>query len=413
MILKHLLHTAINGLRANKSRSALTILGIVIGVASIIAIESIGEGAQLLIIRQLEGMGSQTLIIHPGREPKGLSDFASEFFMDSLKEKDLIALKNKNNVPTLLDLTPEVMVPGSVIFGGESKDAITIGASPAMAEILDIYPSEGILFTDEDVSNYSYVAVIGSKVREGLFGSDEAIGQKIKIKGKNFRVIGVFQSSGQKMMFDIDSLVLIPYTTAQRYLLGANYYSELVARATADETISQTVEDIITTLRESHGITDPSKDDFHVHTQEDIQQRAGMITDILKILLLSVAAISLVVGGIGIMNIMLVSVTERTREIGLRKALGATEKDILWQFLVEAVLLTLSGGAIGITIGAGISFLAAFVLGKFVIIGWEFSFPVSAALVGILVSTVVGLAFGIYPARQAAKKDPIEALRFE
>jgi putative ABC transport system permease protein len=412
MIFKYTFKTALNGLRTNKSRSALTILGIVIGVASIIAIESIGEGAQLLIVRQLEGLGSQTIVIQPGREPKGLSDFAS-LFLDSLKEKDLLALKNKNNVPTLLDLSPEIIVPGSVTYLGESKDALTIGTSPAMTQILDLYPTEGVFFSDEDVANYSYVAVIGSKVKEKFFGDGDVLNQKIKIRNRNFRVVGVFSSAGQAMMFDVDSLVIIPYTTAQRYLLGTDHYTEIVARAVSKETVDQTARDIVATLREAHGITDPAKDDFHIQTQEDIQQRAGMITDILKMLLMSVAAISLLVGGIGIMNIMLVSVTERTREIGLRKAIGARSKDILWQFLVEAVLLTLTGGGLGVMLGAGISFMAALVLSRLVAIGWVFTFPLSAALVGLAVAFLVGLVFGIYPARKAAKKDPIEALRYE
>ncbi len=413
MTLKHLFTTAVKGLRANKSRSALTILGIVIGVASIIAIQSIGDGAKLLIVRQLEGLGSETIVIHPGREPSGFSDFASEFFLDSLKEKDLLALKNKNNVPDLEDLTPEVIVPGGVTYLNESKNAMTIGAAPIMMEILDLYPGEGNFFTNEDVANYNYVAVIGSKVREKLFGQSEALGQKIKIKGRNFKVVSVFQTAGQKMMFDVDSLVIIPYTTAQRYLVGNNYYTEIVAKAVSKDKITQAVQDITATLRESHNITDPSKDDFHVHTQTDIQARAGMITGILTALLMSVAAISLLVGGIGIMNIMLVSVTERTKEIGLRKALGATEKDILFQFLVEAMILTLVGGVIGIILGAGLSFLASLILGKLVAIGWVFSFPIGAALVGIFVAALVGLVFGIYPARRAAAKDPIEALRYE
>lgn len=404
--------TALMGLKSNASRSILTILGIVIGIAAIIIVVAIGDSAQAMILGQIGGLGSKTIIIEPGREPQGPSDFSS-ILSDSLKERDLIALKNKANVPGLKDLTPNVVVPGSVSYQGQTYRSMNIGSSAFLARVLDIQPVEGTFFGDEEIKQRASVAIIGSKVREKLFGLSTAIGETIKIKEKNFRVIGVLPQKGQVSIINVDDVVVIPYSTAQKYLLGINHYNSIMVEAESETGIARTANDIKLTLRELHGITDPSKDDFHVMTQADIADRAKMITGILTWLLISVAAISLVVGGIGIMNIMFVSVTERTREIGLRKALGATEDNILMQFLLEAVLLTAAGGIIGILLGAGISYIVTLILSQVVSMNWNFTFPISAALTGIAVSTLVGLVFGLYPAYQAAHKNPIEALRYE
>lgn len=404
--------TALAGLKANTSRSLLTILGIVIGIAAIIVVVAIGDSAQAMILGQIGGMGSKTIIIEPGREPQGPSDFTA-ILSDSLKERDIIALKNKANVPGLKDLTPNVVVPGAVSYQGQTYRAITFGSSAFLANVLNIQPAEGDFFGDEEIRQRATVAIIGSKVREKLFGLSVAIGENIKIKEKNFRVIGVLPPKGQVSIINVDEVVVIPYSTAQKDLMGINHYNSIMAEADSEESIARTANDIKLTLRELHGITDPSKDDFHVMTQTDIANSAKMITGILTWLLVSVAAISLVVGGIGIMNIMFVSVTERTREIGLRKALGATDNNILTQFLMEAILLTAAGGIIGIILGAGISYIATVILSKVVSMNWTFSFPLSAAIIGIAVSSTIGLVFGLYPARQAARKNPIEALRYE
>lgn len=404
--------TAIMGLTSNASRSILTILGIVIGIAAIIVVVAIGDSAQSMILGQIGGLGSKTIIIEPGREPQGPSDF-SAILSDSLKEKDLIALKNKANVPGLKDLTPNIVVPGSVSYQGQTYRAMTIGSSAFLSRVLNIQPAEGQFFGDDDIREHATVAIIGSKVREKLFGLSTAVGQNIKVKDKNFRVIGVLPQKGQVSIINVDDVVVIPYSTAQKDLMGINHYNSIMVEAENEQDLARTANDIKLTLRESHDITDPTKDDFHVMTQADIADRAKMITGILTWLLISVAAISLVVGGIGIMNIMFVSVTERTREIGLRKALGATDNNILTQFLLEAVLLTATGGIIGILLGAGISYIATLILSQIVSTNWTFTFPLSAALVGIGVSTMVGLIFGLYPAYKAAHKNPIEALRYE
>ncbi|OHA13389.1 MAG: hypothetical protein A2909_01825 [Candidatus Tagabacteria bacterium RIFCSPLOWO2_01_FULL_39_11] len=412
MNIKNSFKTALKGLQTHKSRSALTVLGIVIGIASIILVMSVGQGAEDLILNQIRGLGSQTIVIEPGREPTGPSDFA-EIFTDSLKLKDIEALRKPANVQGLKELTAEVVLVAPVTFESETIRTNVVGSSELFAKILDIYPKEGSIFTDDDIRQKASVAVLGAEVKKKLFGQSDAIGKKIKIKGQTFRVIGVFPEKGHVSLFNVDDMVVMPYTTAQQYLLGIDHFHAIIAQAETEELVPRVVRDIELTLRETHGISDPGKDDFHITTQADAAERVRTITGILTALLVSVAAISLLVGGIGIMNIMLVSVTERTREIGLRKAIGATEKDIMIQFLLEAVILTGVGGFIGIALGAGFAFIASLILSRIISLGWIFVFPISAALLGLGVASFVGLVFGLYPARQASLKSPIEALRYE
>ena len=396
----------------NKLRSTLTMLGIIIGVAAVILVIAIGEGAKNLIINQIQGVGSRTIAIQPGREPRGPSDLVS-IFGDSLKDREYAALTDSANVPGLLDATPVVFVPGGVAYQGETFRANIFGATELLTTLFDVYPEEGMYFSDEDTRQKATLAVIGSRVKQELFGSSDALGEKIKIKEKNFTVVGVLPPKGQVALFNIDDVVVVPYTTAQKYLVGISYFNEIITRAKTEDIVPRTVADIAQTLRELHGITDPSKDDFHLHTQADAAERVSVITGILTALLASIAAISLLVGGIGIMNIMLVSVTERTREIGLRKAIGATNRNILAQFLLEAVGLTILGGSIGIAVGAFAAFLASLVLTRILGISWEYVFPFEAAILGFGVAAAIGLVFGLYPARRAAYLNPIEALRYE
>ncbi len=412
MILKHIFKTAVGGLSTHKSRSLLTILGIVIGVAAIMIVMSLGKGAQDLILSQIQSIGSKTIAIVPGRQPKGPADIISTF-TDSLKERDIVLLKRKENVPYLAEIMPIVFGTEVAAYGNETYRPTIIGVTPFFAEIYNIYPAEGENFTDDDVKSYSQVAVIGSKVKTELFGDENAVGKKVKIKGRNFRVIGVLPEKGQLSFLNFNDIVIMPYTTAQSYVFGIKYFNRLVAQADSEANVPQTAADIKATLRNSHNITDPSKDDFFVETQAQALETVGNITNVIKLFLAAVAAISLIVGGIGIMNIMLVSVTERTKEIGLRKALGATNKDILSQFLLEAVILTGLGGIIGIIFGTAISFGASFVLTKFLNLAWLFAFPLSAAFLGIGVSAAVGLLFGTYPAYRASQFSPTEALRYE
>ena len=412
MLLKHTLTTARQSLRAKKSRTALTILGIVIGITSIMLVMAVGQGAQNLILDQIQGFGSQTIDIEPGSEPKGPSDF-TQLFTDSLTARDVEALKNSGNVQGLTHVAPGVARAMSVSYGSESIRATVMGGTEFTAQVLDMTPAEGAFFTEDDIRERASVAVIGAKVKKDLFGDSDAIGERIKVKGRSFRVVGVATPKGQAAIFNADETVIVPYTTAQEYLLGINYFNFIFARAESEAAVPRAVKQIEATLRERHGIENPDKDDFHIHTQADAVERVKTVTGVLTALLGAVAAISLVVGGVGIMNIMLVSVTERTREIGLRKALGATDADILRQFLIEAVLLTTIGGIIGLILGAVMAFLAALILARLVGVVWQFTFPLDAAFLGLAVSASVGLVFGLYPARQAAKKSPIEALRYE
>ena len=415
MLFTHTAKTALNGLKTNRSRSALTILGIVIGITAIILVVSVGQGAQDLILGQIQALGSKTIVVLPGREPSGPTDpsIVDSLFSDSLKERELKALQNKSNAPYVKNIMPIIFGTDSGVYEGETFRLTILGVSELASEIFDLTPKEGNFFTAEDVKGRTDVAVIGSKVKDELFGASDAVGERIKIKGRNFRVIGVLPSKGQVSFFNFDETVLVPYTTAQTYVFVIKHFNRLVVEAESEDKIDQTVSDIEITLRNLHGITDPKKDDFFIETQADIAERVSTVTNILTLFLATIAAISLLVGGIGIMNIMLVSVTERTREIGLRKAVGATEKNILMQFLLEAVFLTVTGGIIGVILGALLSFAVAIVLSQFVGLSWTFNFPFLAAFLGFVVSALVGLVFGLYPAREASKKSPIEALRYE
>lgn len=415
MHIRFILQTSFKAIKTNKSRSALTILGIVIGISSIVLIMSIGQGAESLILREVEMLGGNFVQINPGKEAKGPSDMANSLLLDSLKERDIKALKNKSNVPDLREITPSLMVPGSVSYKGEIYRPIILGwTADWLGKLYNIYPEQGDYFTEDDIKSMAAVAVVGQKVKEELFGSADAVGEKIKIKNKYFRIVAVLPASGSVSSFmDVDKFIVIPYSVAQKYILGVDYYQEIHIMAESEEAVPRMVEDIKLTLRDLHDIDNPADDDFNITTQGDIIDTIKLVTDVLTILLTSVAAISLVVGGVGIMNIMLVSVTERTQEIGLRKALGATSKNVLTQFLIESIILTVMGGMVGIVLGISFSFLSSLVLAKVVGSGWQFSISVPAIFLGLGVASSVGLIFGFYPARKAAKLSPIEALRHE
>ncbi|OIO47983.1 MAG: hypothetical protein AUJ32_01650 [Parcubacteria group bacterium CG1_02_40_82] len=412
MSAKDILKTATRALRVNKGRTVLTMLGIVIGIMSIILVMSIGQGAQDLILGQIQGLGSRTIVVHAGRQPTGPTDVTS-LFADSLKERDVEALKKKSNVPTLESVMPMVFGADSAIYGNEKYQVTIFGGTELAGKIFDISVAEGNFVTSDDVASAADVIIIGSKVKNELFGIESALGKKIRIKDKNLRVIGILPKKGQVSFFNFDEAVLLPYTTAQKYIFGIKYFNELVIQADSDATVSQTARDAEMTLRNMHSITDPEKDDFYLETQVDLAQRVSSITDILTYFLAMVAAISLLVGGIGIMNIMLVSVTERTREIGLRKAIGAKNRDILTQFLFESVILTCLGGAIGIFFGIILSIFGAVVIGYFLGQAWPTGISLFAIILGFCVAAFIGIVFGIYPARRASKLNPIEALRYE
>ena len=414
MTLKDTAITALEGLRATKSRSGLTILGIVIGIAAIILMMALGSGAEALIVGQIGGLGAETIVIRPGKEPSGPSDLGQTLFANSLKNRDVRALERKENAPHLVKVMPILLVPGTISFEGETfRPTIIGGSGDFFSNAFQVFVDQGVAFNEIDIRQSASVTVIGSKVKNELFGASDALGEQITIKGRKFRVVGIYPKKGQVSFFNFDELVLVPYTTAQQYLLNIDYFHEIIVKAESVEFVERSVQDIEATLRETHNIEDPEDDDFFVVTQQGIIERVQVIIGTLTLFLSSVVAIALVVAGIGVMNIMLVSVTERTREIGLRKALGATERDILTQFILEAIILTGVGGFIGIVLGGVFAFAASLIITNVLSLDWEFAFPLSAVFLGFGVSTFVGLVFGIYPAHQASKKSPIEALRYE
>lgn len=411
---KNTFRLSTRALRINFGRSLLTILGIVIGIVAIVLVISLGQSAKGLILQEVESIGAQAVIIRPGRQPENPSDFASSAFSDSLKEKDIVALQNQFNVPAAKSINPAILVTGEVTRQDNLYRAVTFGWTPdAMITLFNIVPEEGAYFSDDDIRQRAKVAIIGSAVKQELFGQSDAIGQTIKVRDHSLRVVGVFAPQGQVLAFNVDDVVLLPYTTAQKDIMGIDYFHEIFVEIEPGTNTKSVAEDIRATLRETHGITNPDKDDFFVVTQEDIVSSLETITSVLTIFLVAMASISLVVGGVGIMNIMLVSVTERTQEIGLRKATGATTRDIRRQFLTEAVLLTMTGGILGTAAALAIAAAVSAIARTYYGLNWPYVIPVSGILLGVGTATLIGLVFGLYPANKAATKNPIEALRYE
>lgn len=406
--------TALKSLRINPGRSILTVLGIVIGIIAIVLVIALGQGAEQLILGEIEGIGGNIVIVRPGRQPEGPTDFADTILADSVTAQDVDALRRTSNVPGIISVDPALIVSGEATHQDNIYRPLTLGwTARGMSDSFGVVPNEGSNFTEDDIRQHAKVAILGHKVKTELFGESDAVGRTIKIRGFNLRVIGVYPPRGQVSSFNVDELVLIPYTTAQKDILSINHFHEVFIRTKPEADVEIVAEDVRATLRERHGITDPQKDDFFVLTQADIVETLSTITNALTVFLVAIASISLVVGGVGIMNIMLVSVTERTQEIGLRKAVGATNTDILKQFLIESIILTVGGGLIGTTLALVLATVITFIARSQFNLAWPLQLPVGAILLGVSVATTIGLVFGIYPARKAAMKNPIEALRYE
>ncbi len=399
---------ALESLAANKMRSGLTILGIVIGVAAVIAMLAVGTGAQDTITGSISGIGTNLLFVFRGgdesiRNPQPLT----------LGDADAIA--DPFQAPSVEAVAPVLEGNASVSYGGETARATIDGVTPAYFSVRNYAVVEGDYITEEHILGRASVALIGPEVADTLFGRHEGItGETIRIEGQPFRVTGVLESKGGGMMGSQDNVILVPFSTAQTRLLRRSTQDRvdvIFVQAVSAEQVSQAAEEIAQILRARHR-TPIGADDFTVFSQEDFVQTAETITGVLTIFLGGIAGISLLVGGIGIMNIMLVSVTERTREIGLRKALGARKRDILIQFLTESSLLSLIGGLVGILVGWGIATLVEVIAERS---GTPFatSIGMDAVLLATLFSAAVGLFFGIYPANRAASLEPVEALRYE
>ncbi len=409
--------TAIIGLKTNKTRSFLTVLGIVIGIASVILMMSLGDGAQNLILKQIMSMGANNIYVEPGAFAGG-GDMTQQM-MEGMEIKTLTFedMETIEKDPLVEMVAPIVVSVSRAVYKNNDEKITLYGTTPAFNKITDARTILGSDFTDFDVRSMSKVIVLGYKIKEDLFENENPIGKIIRIKQTNFRVIGVMEEQGTQMFQSLDEYVYIPITTAQKFLLGINHVQSSVVKIVSQDKIDEAVEGIRLMLRERHNIYNPEgdldKDDFKVVSGKETADIMNTVTSILTLLLSSVAAIALIVGGVGIMNIMLVSVAERTREIGLRKAVGARKKDILYQFLIESVVLTVLGGILGILLGAIFSYLTSIALTMALGIKWDFVLSLSSIILAFGVATSIGLIFGIYPARKAAKLSPIDALRYE
>jgi len=418
MKLSNSFQTALVGLKTNKTRSFLTILGIVIGISSVILMMSLGDGAQGLILKQIMSMGPNNVYVEPGSFDLEGADMTQAMMegMDikTLTLDDMDAIEKD---PLVESVAPMVLNVARVVYKNNDKKVTVFGTSPAYAEITGGRTILGSNFNDFDVQSMAKVAVLGYKINEDFFQNENPIGKTIRIKDVNFKVIGVMEEQGSQMFLNVDDYVYIPITTVQRFLLGINHIQSSAVKIVSQDKIDEAMESIRLILRERHNIYNPegdlSKDDFKVVSAKESADMMNIVTGILTMLLSSVAAIALLVGGIGIMNIMLVSVVERTREIGLRKAVGARKKDILYQFLIEAIVLTGLGGIIGILLGIVFAYLAAIVLSMALGTQWSFVVSLKSIVLAFGVAAGIGIVFGIYPARKAAELSPIEALRYE
>ena len=417
------IRVALQGLAANKLRSSLTMLGIVIGVGAVIALLALGEGAQAAITAEIQSIGSNLITVIPGRlEGQHGPGGGTSNTIASLTLADAEALAAPGNVSGMLAVVPEFNNNADVVYGDENVNVSIKGTTSDYLLAHNSSPEIGEFLTEQHNTTVSRVAVLGHQTAEDLFGGSDPLGRTIKINPStgsghsrvHFRVIGVMEEEGGGMGFSADEVVFIPLTTAQRKLFGGRAtsgtsweVSSIAVTLASEDYMDAAADDITWLLRQQHDLEPGDDDDFSVMSQKDLLSTVEQVTGILTIFLGAIAAISLLVGGIGIMNIMLVSVTERTREIGIRKAVGAKRRDILMQFLIEAVVLSVIGGLLGILLGAGIAILVEQSGLMTTVISAE------SILLATSFSVAVGLFFGIYPSMRAARLHPIEALRYE
>ena len=380
-------------------------LGIIIGVASVISMLAIGQGSKRSIREQISEMGSNMIMIRPGQGRfGGVRQSAAD--METLKLNDYESIRRE--VKLISKCSPNVNASGQVIYGANNSPTTLYGVNRDYLDIRKLTVEEGELFTDHDILTSAKVCVIGQTIVDELFNGKDPLGKTIRFDKTPFRVIGVLASKGYNAMGqDQDDLILAPYTTVQKRILAITHLQGIYASAVTEEVSDAAIEEISSVLRQNHNLSSTDEDDFNVRSQEEISSMLSSTMEILTVLLACIAGISLLVGGIGIMNIMYVSVTERTREIGLRMSIGAKGRHILFQFLIEAVIISVTGGVIGVLLGVGASMVIKYGL------GWPIYIQLYSVILSFLVCTLTGIFFGWYPAQKASNLNPIDAIRYE
>jgi putative ABC transport system permease protein len=404
MRIKESVRIAHRSLMGNKMRAVLTMLGVIIGVGAVITMISIGTGAKADISEQIKSLGSNVLAIRPGSQRSGMRRFGRGS-VTTLKYDDAEVLSEKGE--HIAYVAPEVSSRAQVKYGNKNDNIDIVGTTPEYQRVQNSYVEEGSFFTHTDVLYKEKVCIVGKTVVEDIFAGADPMGEQIRINNITFRVIGVMEEKGSMGPWDRDNRVFIPITTAQKRLFGVDYVREINVEIKSKEQIEAAQQEIEKLLRRQHRLPAGKESDFNMHDQKEFLETLEATGESFTYLLAGIAAVSLVVGGIGIMNIMLVSVTERTREIGTRKAVGAKRRDILVQFLVESLILSLIGGVLGIFLGIG----GARLISK--LAEWRTVVPLYAIPLAFFFAASVGIFFGIYPARKAARLNPIEALRYE
>lgn len=406
MNLTNLFKIAVRALNNNKLRGFLTMLGIIIGVASVITMLAIGQGSKRSIQAEISEMGSNMIMIHPGGDRRGGVQLSADD-MESLKLKDLEDIRTKARYVTYV--SPSVSSSGQAVYGANNTPTTVYGVNLDYMDIRRYKVQDGDLFTEQDIRTAAKVCVVGKTVVDDLFTNGEnPVGKVIRFGTIPFRIIGVLESKGYNSMgMDQDDLIIAPYTTVQKRILAITHLQEIVCSALSEDYSDRAIDEITDILRTNHKLKATDDDDFSIRSQQELSSMLTSTTDMMTVLLAAVAGISLLVGGIGIMNIMYVSVTERTREIGLRMSIGAKGRDILAQFLIESILISVTGGVIGVVLGVGAA----------VAVNLAASFPIYiqpwSVFLSFAVCTLTGVFFGWYPAQKAAMLDPIEAIRYE